>query len=116
LLDGGEGKDFLNGGRDNDNLTGGAEADTFAFDLVALDWRGNERSLTAGNDVVTDFKVGEDDLQFNMRGDFDDLNFRQVGADTVITFDEVGGSVTLTGVNLESLLQHLERLRLSLIA
>jgi Ca2+-binding RTX toxin-like protein len=105
-LDGGAGKDFLNGGYNNDSLAGGAEADTFAFDLVSRGYGNYERPMSPGYDVVADFTVGEDELQFNMIGDIGALNFTQSGADTVITFDDVAGSITLTGVNLDSLLAH----------
>jgi Ca2+-binding RTX toxin-like protein len=54
VLNGGDGKDFLYGGDGADKLTGGADIDTFVFNAFEFTTK----------DTVTDFKLGEDRLQF----------------------------------------------------
>lgn len=55
-LDGGAGEDVLNGGRDDDRLTGGEGADVFVF------------GRDAGNDVITDFENGVDQIDLTALG------------------------------------------------
>jgi large repetitive protein len=100
-LVGGDGADVLFGGSDNDQLTGGQHADTFLF---------MTRSYSYGNpaDVVTDFQVGVDVLQFQRIGwggvdSLDDLTFSQTGTDTVIEFGNTE-SITLRNVDMQQLL------------
>ena len=54
VINGGEGKDYIWGGEGADKLTGGTGIDTFAFGVAELGTK----------DTVTDFKFGEDRLQF----------------------------------------------------
>jgi len=84
----------LHGGRGNGLLTGGEGHDRFVFDLKG------------GNDLVTDYTVGEDRLDFR---DFDIATRGEVldhalqnGADVVFTFDG-GETVTLQDVQLTTL-------------
>ena len=93
-LYGGDGHDILHGGRGNGLLTGGEGHDRFVFDLKG------------GNDLVTDYTVGEDRLDFR---DFDIATRGEVldhalqnGADVVFTFDG-GETVTLQDVQLTTL-------------
>jgi len=66
-LDGGSGQDTLVGGTGKDVLTGGSGADTFF-------WRSSsEAGLGGGRDVVTDFVVG-----------LDKIDFTAIDADTVL--------------------------------
>ena len=93
-LFGGGGNDKLHGGRGDDRLTGGDGNDRFVFDLHG------------GNDIVTDYAVGEDRL------DLRDFNFAntnvalahaaQSDADVIFTFD-TGDTVTLHNVQLSTL-------------
>ncbi|CAN0589134.1 unnamed protein product, partial [Laminaria digitata] len=92
-LDGGNGKDVLNGGAGDDTLTGGNGNDTFAFDE------------DFGNDTITDFKPGNDQIDLSNVGipDMPTLlnNAEMDGNDTVITTDE--GTITLSDVDLNDL-------------
>jgi len=93
----------------DDTLTGGSGADTFAFTLVDLN--GDLNLEMQGNDIITDFEVGVDKLQFSGVADLSALNnattaFTLSDADgdfavddTVITYDG-GGSITLYDVTL----------------
>lgn len=53
---GGRGNDFINGGQGSDVLSGGLDSDTFSF--TQLDFTRN------ATDVITDFRLGEDQLSF----------------------------------------------------
>jgi Ca2+-binding RTX toxin-like protein len=71
LLAGGAGDDTLNGGAGADELSGGQGADLFTFAvgdvIVALPQEGSTEvtiSVGWGDDVVTDFMLGEDRVQF----------------------------------------------------
>jgi hypothetical protein len=89
VIDGGGGNDLITGGAGNDTLTGGAGGDTFRY------------HDGDGNDVITDFKPGEDKLDFLINNfDAEALlkNGKQVGNDFVITIP-MGGSVTLKDVD-----------------
>jgi hypothetical protein len=58
-LDGGNGNDSLNGGKGGDILTGGSGADIFIFQSS------QDMSINLNKtDTITDFKSGEDKIQF----------------------------------------------------
>jgi Ca2+-binding RTX toxin-like protein len=95
-IDGGGGKDRLEGGYGDDVMIGGADADTFVFAPLN----------SPGCDTISDFTVGVDHLEFSGIDSLWDLSFTQVGADTVIGYVGGEGSITLTGVNTDELLQH----------
>ncbi len=87
LLRGHSGDDRLVGGTGNDNLHGGSGSDTFVF---------NSDDIT-GHDVITDFALGTDRIEFEGATTFVDLSIDQSsGVDTVITWD--ANSITLSGV------------------
>src|SRR5262249_54761080 len=60
LLVGREGNDRLHGSAGNDTLVGGGGADTFVFDAIE-----NNFSLHQGVDVILDYRVGTDHLNFS---------------------------------------------------
>lgn len=72
LVSGGNGKDLVNGGAGSDTMTGGKGADTFEFkDGDLMDWNEISGSWTEKNrklDVVTDFKLNEDRVEFDNYG------------------------------------------------
>ncbi len=88
VLNGQAGDDVLNGEGGNDILIGGAGNDTFTF------------GANFGDDVIEDFEVGLDQLQFGDFGpDFGGaVNVAQDGDDALISFGDEG-SVRLLGVN-----------------
>ncbi|MBX2855343.1 MAG: cadherin-like domain-containing protein, partial [Rhodobacteraceae bacterium] len=98
VMIGGAGRDVMVGGGGNDTMTGGEGVDFFVFL--------NER----GEDVITDFEVGTDNIlmanrTFGDRGvEFTDLEIAQVGADTVVT--ERGLQITLEGVDASTLTEN----------
>jgi Ca2+-binding RTX toxin-like protein len=91
-LSGGDGDDLISGEGGNDILIGGAGSDTFTF------------GANFGDDVIQDFEVGLDQLQFGDFGpDFGGaVNVAQDGNDAVISFG-TEGSVRLAGVNTTDL-------------
>jgi Ca2+-binding RTX toxin-like protein len=93
-LRGGAGDDFLLGEAGNDTLTGGAGKDVFAF------------ASGFGRDVVTDFALADDVIQFNpsLFANFAAVlaGSQQSGANTIITFD-AADTVTLNNVLVGSL-------------
>jgi len=100
-MSGGDGADVLVGGWGNDQLTGGQHSDTFVF---------TSSSFPNGNaaDVITDFQVGVDVLEFRGSGwgspeAVEHLTFTQAGADTVIEFG-FSDEITLRNVDLQQLL------------
>jgi Ca2+-binding RTX toxin-like protein len=100
-LSGGDGADVLFGGGGNDQLTGGQHNDTFFFVTSYY-------SYVSNDDVITDFQVGVDVLEFRNGGwggvdSLDDLTFTQSGADTVIEFNHAD-SLTLRNVDMQQLL------------
>lgn len=97
FLLGAGGNDTLAGGRGEDTLSGGVGSDVFDF-----------RAGLSGDDVITDFDLGEqgDDVIRFSRQDFASLgqmvdHSRQIGHDLVI--DGPNGSVTLVGVTAADL-------------
>jgi RTX calcium-binding nonapeptide repeat (4 copies) len=92
VLDAGEGNDFLDGGDGDDTLTGGAGSDAF--------WIGD----TVGSDVITDFEVGVDLLEVELRvGDGDKMLENSV---TVAAGDSV--SATAERITLSTALDALD--------
>lgn len=84
-LNGGGGADTLDGGRGDDTLTGGEGYDFFVVDQ------------TSGEDIVTDFTVGEDSLELH-----DGLTVASLlasGGNTYVTFSN-GATMTLENVCL----------------
>ena len=62
IIIGGTGADTINGGKGADTMTGGAGADTFSFTSTAA---ATASGATFGQaDVITDFVIGTDKLQF----------------------------------------------------
>jgi Ca2+-binding RTX toxin-like protein len=61
LLDGGRGDDYLSGDRGNDELFGGLGNDTFAFGTYSDPFG---KAVGSGTDIVWDFKVSNDKVQF----------------------------------------------------
>jgi Ca2+-binding RTX toxin-like protein len=103
FLFGSDGNDTLIGGHGNDTMSGGADTDTFVFHTFG----GGSGTSYDGNDVITDFQVGVDVLEFTTIGgeginSLHELSFAKVGHDTVISFG--ASSVTLVGVGLEQLM------------
>jgi Ca2+-binding RTX toxin-like protein len=96
VLDGGQGNDTLNGRRGNDTLIGGYDQDIFVFD---------QNGFANDQDVVQDFEVGIDRLDFSASG-IDDLGefqdaATQIGANVVI--DTGNGTITLLNVQLSAM-------------
>ena len=91
FLKGGLGDDILAGGRGRDILEGGEGSDTFIFE-----WHN-------GRDVITDFSVDEDVLDFSQTGSHGifDLRVRQKDDDVLVKFK--GGSVVLEDVDVHDL-------------
>ena len=96
ILSGGAGNDIVNGGAGSDTLFGGAGDDTFVF------------TGGGGQDVVMDFKPGDDVLQIarNINGldisNASDVAARvlDVGGNAVIDLGN-GDTVTLMNVNAQ---------------
>jgi Ca2+-binding RTX toxin-like protein len=95
---GGNSNDFIDSGYDDDTMSGGSGNDSFLFDVTSL-------AGEHGDDVILDFNVTQDQLQFQgLFLSLDTLILQQVGADTVITYDIWEGSLTLVGVDMDDLL------------
>ena len=111
VLVGGSGDDILLGGKGNDNLSGGAGddilkggkgADTFEYQegyYVPLDFYQGTMVDDHGNDTITDFEPGRDQIWF-MGGtwratldglSFDSLSLTADGSDTIVDLSEYGG-------------------------
>ena len=76
------GDDMLEGGAGDDKLNGGPDGDTFVFAP------GN------GNDTITDFNDGDDNIDLTAFEDitsFNDLSLEQQGDNVVIDLSEQGG-------------------------
>ena len=85
----GHGNDVLTGGRGDDTMEGGAGADRFVFDVAH------------GRDVILDFQVVSDRIDFRLRDDIDDIDdllISQIGSRTVIS-DGDGGKIILRDVD-----------------
>jgi Ca2+-binding RTX toxin-like protein len=83
--------DVLDGGRGNDTLTGGSGSDIFVF------------AADDGLDVITDFEVGRDKIEFTTSGlDYSDLTITQSGSNVRINYDD-DDRITLNGISLSAL-------------
>lgn len=75
---GGSGNDLLNGGAGTDRATGGSGADVFEFKTGDLmDWDTLGGSWTSKNnqlDLITDFAVGTDRIEFDNYSNVDDMS------------------------------------------
>ena len=105
LLIGMAGNDRIEGGAGNDLMIGGADNDTFVF--YTGHWQPGSQE---GNDVIADFNVNTDHLEFSGSGvhGMNDLHFFQAGSGTIITYNEgsEAASITLLGVDMNQLLAH----------
>ena len=89
-LGGGVGNDVVNGGLGRDVMAGGQGADRFVF------------SARTGDDVVLDFRTGEDELRIvSGAARFSDLDIRGTGSGALVEFGDA--SVTLRGVAARTL-------------
>jgi len=87
-ITGGSGADTLTGGLGADTLTGGAGADTFAFAKGSTG--GVDGTVIA--DVITDFVVGTDKLQFTTVGEV--VSGQQAAVQAAVTALAAGASQT----------------------
>ena len=95
---GGRGDDRLSGNAGKDTLHGGVGADTFAY-----------ATKTFGHDIVKDFKVGKDKLDFTGSGlSLLDLKIGEnEDGDVVLVRGNAGNSITLKGVSETALLENI---------
>ncbi|NEO89366.1 MAG: hypothetical protein F6K56_03525 [Moorea sp. SIO3G5] len=105
ILDGGSGDDILNGGRGSDVMTGGQGYDHFIF-------KENKSLLPGEFDVIKDFEVGVDKIEFHGWGNIDPQEWlNSVIYEGRITNTEDGtlfqandgGKVLIEGVSVEDL-------------
>ncbi|WP_221480238.1 hypothetical protein [Acidovorax soli] len=90
VIIGGAGADTITGGQGADTLTGGAGADVFAFSGAAA---ANTSGAAFGQaDVITDFVVGTDKLQFT--GVADVVSGQQGAVQAAVTALAAGSSAT----------------------
>lgn len=90
IIIGGTGADTINGGSGADTLTGGAGADTFSFTATAA---ANASGAVFGQaDVITDFVVGTDKLQFTTVTDV--VSAQQVAVQAAVTALAAGSTTT----------------------
>lgn len=92
-LTGGDGNDYLKDGKGSDIINGGSGADTF--------------SLSAGVDLIEDFKISEGDL-LELPIDTSAVTFADIGNDVLITLGVsstfLGGETRLLGVDFAEFL------------
>lgn len=84
-LSGGAGVDTLIGGAGNDTLSGGAGNDTFVF------------TGASGQDVIRDFRDGQDRIALRAADGFDDLTITRSGNAALIGFGDA--TIRLTNVD-----------------
>lgn len=90
IIIGGSGNDTLNGSKGADTLTGGAGADTFSFTATV---GANAGGTAFGQaDVITDFVIGTDKLQF--AGVADVVSGQQGAVQAAVTALAAGSSAT----------------------
>lgn len=103
-LAGGDGDDTLAGLTGDDVMEGGAGADTFDLGF-AFDRTKPISPTSSGEDVILDFNVAEDTLDFSRLGGVDaisDIEVQTFDTGTLLLFDHqtnASGSVWLAGVN-----------------
>lgn len=79
-LDGGAGKDTIIGGGGNDTLTGGDDGDRFVF------------AFGDGLDVITDFDINEDLVQFTSSGlSYGDLDYLDTTDGVMVSYSNADG-------------------------
>ena len=89
---GGKGDDILNGGDGDDTLTGGKGEDTFVYKRYD------------GNDVITDYKPGEDKIEIS-EGEITDIKYKNddviftIGRNTLTVKNNNGNEITITDEN-----------------
>ena len=89
LLKGGGGRDTLEGGAGDDILTGGRGADTFVQDFSQ-----------PGADTITDFKPGQDTINFSGLNDLENISVDEVDGGTLISAGE-GNTLFVEGVTAD---------------
>jgi Ca2+-binding RTX toxin-like protein len=103
-LRGGKGKDVLQGGSGKDDLYGGAKSDVLyggpAADVLTGSGGRDVFVLSSGKDVITDFKIGKDDIGLVYALN---LSLKQKGDDLLIRGDD-NVRTLLEGINKEDFL------------
>ena len=89
LLKGGGGRDTLEGGAGDDILIGGGGADTFVQDFSQ-----------PGADTITDFKPGQDTINFSGLNDLADISVEEADGGTLISAGE-GNTLFVEGVTAD---------------
>ena len=88
-LKGGGGRDTLEGGAGDDILIGGGGADTFVQDFSQ-----------PGADTITDFKPGQDTINFSGLNDLENISVEEADGGTLISAGE-GNTLFVQGVTLD---------------
>ena len=89
LLKGGGGRDTLEGGAGDDTLVGGGGADTFV-----------QNFSQPGADTITDFKPGQDTINFSGLNDLENISVDEVDGGTLISAGE-GNTLFVQGVTAD---------------
>ena len=89
VLKGGRGDDTLEGGAGDDILRGGAGDDTFV-----------QNFSEPGADTITDFKPGQDTINFTGLNDLDSISVEEADGGTLISAGE-GNTLFVKGVTLD---------------
>ncbi|WP_413167416.1 calcium-binding protein [Capilliphycus salinus ALCB114379] len=91
-IHGGDGRDVIIGGRGSDILAGGEGQDVFVF-AEGNSFRRREL------DIIEDFEVGQDQVQFRNFGNFDPLSLLEdTGSGAILTLN-TGGQLLFSGVS-----------------
>ena len=89
VLKGGRGDDTLEGGAGDDILRGGAGDDTFV-----------QNFSQPGADIITDFKPGQDTINFSGLNDLENISVEEADGGTLISAGE-GNTLFVKGVTLD---------------
>jgi len=89
LLKGGGGRDTLEGGAGDDTLVGGGGADTFV-----------QNFSEPGADTITDFKPGQDTINFSGLNDLENISVEEADGGTLISAGE-GNTLFVEGVTAD---------------